>query len=107
MSDRGTDPLFGTTAETPLLVPTNRFNLLEILASRVIAPRAAYDKYYTDLLELAPGRIPVIAGPVGARTIELVTREGDATFPVLLELRRAVIKDVPVSALGPGGEPAT
>ena len=46
----------------PLLIPTNRFNLLEMLSSRMIAPRAAYTKYYADLLDAAPGRVPIVPG---------------------------------------------
>lgn len=85
------DPsLFGPMTEpmvsSPILFLTNRHNLLEILASGVIAPRAAFEKYYDDLLALAPGRVPLLRGPVTREACEVVSGEDETAFPVALEL---------------------
>ena len=57
MTSRGTDPLFAA-GDDALLIPTNRYNLLEILSSRLVAPRAAYDKYYADYSSSHPAESP-------------------------------------------------
>src|SRR4051794_13767811 len=91
--------LFGETAVTPgPLIPTNRFNLLEILSSRVVSPRAAYVKYYADLLELADGRVPVVRGPFGDDVVAAVSSESAAAYPVALELDPAALSEIDVEA---------
>ena len=72
---------------------TNRNNLLRILAAGMVMPEAGFaTKYYDDLLRLAPGRLPLIASAVSADLISMVTPEPQA-FPVMLELRRASLRD--------------
>lgn len=65
---------------------TNRYNLLQILSASYIAPRESYSKYYVDLLTLGPGRIPLVRAPVSKELQALVLREGEASFPVALQL---------------------
>jgi hypothetical protein len=77
---------------------TNRYNLLEILASRLLEPVEAFTKYYRDLLELCPGRLALVAPPFRGELTDLVSSEDQTAFPVALEVRPEV--------LGPG-TPAT
>ncbi|WP_322544534.1 hypothetical protein U2G91_21130 [Rhodococcoides fascians] len=69
-----------------LYLLTNRMNLYGVLGSRVVAPRESYGKYYSDLLERAPGWVPLITDRPSAALIELVTAERGAGGPVLVEL---------------------
>jgi hypothetical protein len=83
-----------TTTETtlplgdnpPVLLLTNRWNLVEILSSGLILPPTALRKYYRDLMQLANGWVPVLRSPVGQDTVDLVVVEDPANaFPVALE----------------------
>lgn len=65
---------------------TNRFNLLQILSTYYVAPKESYSKYYEDLLTLVPGRVPLVRSPVSTELQALVLREGEASFPVALEI---------------------
>jgi hypothetical protein len=78
---------------------TNRYNLLEILSSRLLAPRASYSKYYADLLDAAPGRIPLLAEPLPGETLERVQKDSATAFPVALEIDSTRLEDNPVPAL--------
>lgn len=78
-------------ADAPTVPPvlyflTNRMNLNGILGSRVVAPRESYGKYYSDLLERAPGWVPLLTQRPSAALIQLVTAERGAGGPVLIEL---------------------
>jgi hypothetical protein len=75
------------------LYPTNRYNLLEILSSGMVSPLAAYDKYYHDLLERSPGRIPLFAQSISEDVMAVCTSEGTATFPVIVELHSSAVHD--------------
>lgn len=73
-----------------LLLPTNRWNLLAFLTSGLVTPREGLEKYYSDLLESCPGRLPLLTGPCPDGLSELLAREDPVTaFPVLLEFDSA------------------
>ena len=75
-------------------VLTNRYNLLEFLASRLVAPRSSFDKYYRDLFELCEGRIPLLTPPFEEDVQALVSAEDPrAAFPVAIEIDRGLITD--------------
>ena len=76
------------TGEPRVGVLTNRRNLLEFLSRRQIVPAESISKYYRDLLELAPGQIPLVSTPISLELVRAVT-EGDQVFPVFLELEHA------------------
>ncbi|HWP00626.1 MAG TPA: hypothetical protein VNL74_08385 [Methylococcus sp.] len=84
---------------------TNRYNLLEILASGLVQPLEGFTKYYRDLLELSPGRIPLIGHPFPTDLVTLVSSEDATAFPVAIELDPDVIgPGTPVmSASAPDG----
>ena len=70
----------------PIVFLTNRYNLLEILAAGAITPREGYSKYYEDLLALAPGRVPLVRGPLSKALCELVMGGETDVFPVAIEI---------------------
>lgn len=74
---------------TPVLFFTNRYNLLEFLSSGLITPVAGIMKYYPDLLDLCPGRVPLVRGPLGANALRLVSDDDPSSFPVAFELKAA------------------
>lgn len=79
---------------------TNRMNLNGILSSRMIAPRESFEKYYTDLLALCPGWVPLLTGRPPADLIEHVLSERGAGTPVLIELFERALGDAsPVDAI--------
>lgn len=78
---------------------TNRYNLLEILSSGVLAPRSAYSKYYVDLLDAAPGRVPLLAGPLPHDSLARVQQDSATAFPVALEIDPTRLADSSVPAL--------
>ena len=59
----------------------------------MIAPRESYEKYYTDLLALCPGWVPLLTVRPPADLIEHVTSERGAGAPVVIELSESVLKD--------------
>lgn len=69
-----------------VLFVTNRQNLLEILTAGYIGPRAAFPKYYADLLDVCPGRLPLLRGPVSEGVLSRVSGDPETSFPVALEL---------------------
>ena len=105
----GGDTLFDPIARPPL-VYTNRFNLLEILSRRLIPPRSGFDdeRYFSDLAELCPGRVPVVAGPVSSDVLQHVSAPGASAFPVALELdgKRFGSVETPALTLDGGTEAA-
>jgi hypothetical protein len=64
---------------------TNRNNLLRVLATGMLMPKAGFPKYYDDLLRLAPGRLPILGGTASSDVVSMVMPEAQ-TFPVMLEL---------------------
>ncbi|MDF6103642.1 hypothetical protein [Gordonia hongkongensis] len=66
------------------MVPTNRFNLLTCLASRLVQPRSAYRKYYPDPLERVPGAVPILDRAPSADILDELSARN--SFPVLIEL---------------------
>lgn len=88
----------GAGSDTEVLVPgavyflTNRLNLIRVLSSRLVAPRESYEKYYGDLLELAPGWVPLLTAPPSEALIGVVTRERGGGSPVLIEFPRSVVE---------------
>lgn len=79
----------------PLYFLTNRMNLNGVLSSRIIAPRASFRKYYSDLLEDVPGWVPLLTTPPSRRFLERVTVERGAGGPVILELRMSAGEPCP------------
>jgi hypothetical protein len=72
---------------------TNRNNLLRIMATGMLMPHAGFaEKYYDDLLRLAPGRLPLLSSSASAELVSMVTPEPQA-FPVMLELMRTGLAD--------------
>ena len=66
---------------------TNRHNLLRLMAARMLMPLSGFaQKHYGDLLEVCPGRIPLLAASVAGSFADRVTREVP-DIPVLLEIR--------------------
>lgn len=65
---------------------TNRFNLLEILSSGWIKPAIWYPKYYRDLGEACPERIPLLLDFPSERLINEVFGSVSSSFPVLVEV---------------------
>ena len=86
------------TGVRPFLL-TNRYNLLEYLASQLVEPVESFTKYYRDLLEYAPGRLPLISSPFDPAVVAQVSSEDVTSFPVALE--------IDAKALGSGTPTAT
>ena len=97
--------LFDAPATAGAFFLTNRFNLLEILSSRMIKSRAGHadERYFVDLLDRAPGRVPLIADPPSPPLCEYVSSGGESAFPVLLELDPSALGRQEVAMLGRDG----
>jgi len=91
-----------------LFYVTNRYNLNEILSSGLIAPRAAFGKYYEDLLSVVPGRVPLFAGTVDRSIIEAFSEEtSDDAYPAILEVDPAALFGTEIQALQRDGSTVT
>jgi hypothetical protein len=104
--NRDSAPLFESAVETqssPIVFLTNRYNLLQILSASYIAPKESYSKYYEDMLALGPGRVPLVRSPVSKELQALVLREGEATFPVALEIAAEQVVDGKLPSLRSDG----
>ncbi len=66
------------------LLPTNHYNLMYWLATGLLLPESAMDKYYADCLRAVPGWLPMFRNNVAQSALDLATSERGA--PVLLEL---------------------
>lgn len=77
---------------TALYFLTNRMNLNGVLSSRIVAPRESHAKYYVDLLEKAPGWVPLLTQPPTTALIEAVTTERGAGAPVLIEFPLDIVE---------------
>ena len=85
---------------TGWFLPTNRHNLTKMLAVRALLTHEAFaDKYYDDLLQLCPGRVPLVAGGVPQSLLEIVAPD-EHDIPALLEI------DMPVGSAPVAGGPA-
>ena len=84
-----------------LYILTNRGNLAHWLSSGVIGPleQFAGEKYWQDLQSLVPGRLVVLAGPLGA-AVDAVPAESQGQFPVALEVSSSVF--APLDGVGAG-----
>jgi len=67
-------------------LPTNRFNLVAIQAGRLIRPLQGYRKYYSDVLDLKPGYVPLLRKLPAKDVFDYCARETPQAWPVLLEL---------------------
>lgn len=83
-----TEPEFpaGSEAVSRRWLPTNRYNLVAIQASRLIRPLQGYRKYYADVLDLKPGYVPLLKEPPAEDVFDYCARETPQAWPVLLEL---------------------
>jgi hypothetical protein len=95
--------LFQQARKGPLVFVTNRYNLIHVLTSGLIGPVESYSKHYGDLLDLAPGRVPVLRGPVHPSIQSLVSREDEHGVPVALELRPEFFSEQAMRALNANG----
>lgn len=101
--EQATDP----AAEGPLLFVTNRYNLLEFLSAGYVLPVYGIPKYYADLLELCPGRLPLVRGGVSASIAAEVSKEDPTAFPVALSIEERVAGASSVPAFGRDGTVST
>src|ERR1019366_3410369 len=69
-----------------LLFATNRANVLSVLSSGLIRPRAAYEKYYDDLLALCPGNILLFHHGFPRSLVPLLCGDQAGLFSVLVEV---------------------
>lgn len=79
-----TNPTAAESRHARSMVPTNRFNLLTCLASRLVQPRSAYRKYYPDPFERVPGAVPILDRAPSADILDELRARN--SFPVLIEL---------------------
>jgi hypothetical protein len=86
------------TSAPNLYFVTNRLNLLEVLSSRFIAPRASYGKYYSDLLEVCPGRVPLVTAPIASSLVDAVASDTEL-FPVAIEIDASNLNELKAPAL--------
>jgi hypothetical protein len=72
---------------------TNQFNLREILSSGFIASRHSFDdKYYEDLLNLCPGKIPLFENCIDEIIIKEVNRhDPETSYAVIFDIEGAAI----------------
>ena len=68
-----------------LFLPVNWRNALEFYAHGLVLPREDLTKYHSDLLELAPRRLPLVADQISRSVTEICTPSA-ADFPVALEI---------------------
>jgi len=97
----------GAVSAGPIVFLTNRFNLLEILSSGLVAPRASFGKYYADFLDISRGRIPLFQAPLSSELIVRVSSKDESSFPVAIEIDASKVASTPVTALGRNGTTET
>jgi hypothetical protein len=78
----------GKTITEPIYYITNQYNLREILSGGFIGPKASFDdKYYPDLLEASPGRIPLFTQTIYPSLIQQVnSHDPETSFAVVLQI---------------------
>jgi len=81
----------GKALTEPVYYITNQFNLREILSGGFIGSRASFDdKYYKDLLEECPGRIPLFTEAPAASLRQKVNEHNpEISFAVILQIDAA------------------
>jgi hypothetical protein len=87
------DPQPKLFSGTPLFFITNQYNLREILTGHYIGSVLSYDnKYYTDLLDLCSGRIPLFTAPLGQDVLDFVNRhDPETSFSVAVEVNPRLV----------------
>lgn len=109
-SDRGnTRPNTSRSDSAALLLPTNVPNLRHYRSRGYVAPKNSFgeeDKYYEDLLALAPGRLPLLRPPVSAEVVEYVQQESKRSArPVFIEVVVSELAATEIPALDARGNP--
>lgn len=97
--DRPTQVEVSVLPKDRVVFLTNRYNLLQILSAGYIGARESYGKYYADLLELCPGRIPLLKGPLDASVQALAGAGAETSFPVALEIDVTRVGQEPIPCL--------
>jgi hypothetical protein len=91
----------------PLVVLSNRYNLLEFISSGMIECKEGISKYYQDLLSLSPpGVIPVLRAPISAEVAALANSESETAFPVAIALDSKALTTRKLPAICATGEAA-
>ncbi|MDQ7085325.1 MAG: hypothetical protein Q9M36_10550, partial [Sulfurovum sp.] len=67
-------------------VPTNTENLKMIIAQGLICSPNGFKKYYSDVLELVDGYIPIFKNEVGKDILTYVVSEEKDLVPILIEI---------------------
>lgn len=81
-----------TISESRAVVVSNRFNILELLSGGLFPARNGFNKYYRDLLELTPDRVPLVSTPVPKTFLDRA-KETAAAFPVLVEVDASALPE--------------
>lgn len=87
-------------------VLTNRYNLLDFLSGGLITPSVAITKYYIDISERSPGRVPILAAPFAVRLPYDRDDADETAFPVAIEIDSARMGSHPVPTFDRAGEGA-
>jgi len=74
--------------------PTNTENLKMIIAQGLISNPDGFDKYYSDVLELVSGYIPVFKNQIQQEVLTYVTREEKGLISTLIEIDLKKIKGI-------------
>ena len=67
-------------------IPTNTENLKMIIAQGLISNSDGFKKYYSDVLELTQGYIPVFKNEIGQEILTYVVSEVNGLTPALIEI---------------------
>jgi len=67
-------------------IPTNTDNLRMIIAQGLISSPKGFKKYYSDVLELSPGYVPLFRNRIQPDILKYVTMEVDGLTPCILEI---------------------
>lgn len=84
------DPQTMFEIQERLLFATNRANVLPIFSSGFIRPRAAYEKYYDDLLKYWQGHLMLWHNGFPSPLLPLLS-EGNGMFPILLDIDKNLL----------------
>lgn len=77
---------------------TNRMNMLAALSSGLIRPREGLEKYYDDLCNLVPGRLPLWGGSIPSNIYGECS--SDRFFPVVFEIDAACLVGDGIQGIG-------
>ena len=67
-------------------IPTNTENLKMIIAQGLISNSDGFKKYYSDVLELTQGYIPIFKNEIGQEILTYVVSEVNGLTPALIEI---------------------